>query len=73
MKKVGEILANSVENLYKSAIKSADWERSKDVKVQDGEDYFSLACEYVRVVHQLGEIREFIKFCRDNEIIQEYK
>lgn len=73
MKQVNEILANSVDNLYKSAINSADWERSIDVTVQDGENYFSLACEYVRVVHQLGEIRDFIKFCSQNEIIHEYK
>ena len=74
MAKVGEILAKSIENLHKNQFQSNAWKNaSVDLKSLDllsvdelRNIAFELSCAYVDVVHELGRIREFIKFVRDN-------
>lgn len=78
MKKVGEILANSIENLHKVHSKSNAWEKASMSKgsldllsVDELRDMaFDLSCAYVEVVYELGRIEQFIKFVRDNEEVQ---
>lgn len=78
MKKVGEILANSIENLHKVHSKSNAWEKASMSKesfdllsVDELRDMaFDLSCAYVEVVYELGRIKQFIKFVRDNEEVQ---
>lgn len=78
MKKVSEILANSIENLHKNHFQSNAWEKaSVDLESLDSLSVdelrnmaFELSCAYVDLVHELGRIKEYIKFVRDNEEVQ---
>ena len=78
MKKVGEILANSVENLHKAHFDSKAWKiaglsqesLNSLSKVELSAMAFELSCAYVDVVHALGRIKEYIKFVQDNEEVQ---
>ena len=75
MKKVGEVLANSICNLYKENYNSAAWQMSCADRSQLEQfskeklvDMVStLSCGYIDVVHNVGRIRQYIEFCRANE------
>lgn len=78
MKKVGEILANSIENLHKVHSKSNAWkmtsveeEKLDSLSVEELRNMaFELSCAYVEVVYELGRIKDFIRFVRDNKEVQ---
>lgn len=78
MKKVGEILANSIENLHNVHSNSNAWEMASMNKesldllsVEELRNMaFDLSCAYVDVVFELGRIKDFIKFVRNNKEVQ---
>lgn len=78
MKKVGEVLANSIENLHKSHSGSHAWKMTNmdkeslgSLSVEQLRDLaFELSCAYVDVVYSIGRMKDFIKFVRDNEVVQ---
>ena len=72
MKTTNEILNNAVVNLWQSSIHSDSWQFAKDVTLEDGDEVFTLACEYVRVIHELGNIKEFMKMCDRHDQLDSY-
>lgn len=79
MKKVGEILTNSVENLFKNHFRSDAWkmagvnkESLDSLSVDELRHMaFELSCAYIDVVHGLSDIKAFVKFVRDNKEVQD--
>lgn len=78
MKKVGEILANSIKNLHKKGLESGGYHAAtanadviKGYSREELERLFALiSCDIVDLVYNLGRIDDYIKFVRANEEVQ---
>lgn len=78
MKKVGEVLANSVENLYKKGRESAGYHvataNANEIKGYSREElerlFALMSCDLVDIVYNLGKIDDYIKFVQANKELQ---
>lgn len=78
MKKVGEILANSIENLYKKGRESGGYHaataNADEIKRYSREElerlYAIISFDIVDIVYNLGKIDDYIKFVQANKEVQ---